>query len=195
MRTGRPLEFDPDAALDSAMLTFWAQGYDGTSMSDLMSSMGLSKSSLYAAFGDKAKLFHLSLARYCDMLEASMLDDLSAAPTGRVFIQECLLGVSAQTSKGKGKRMGCLLMNSAAEFGQSRADVSGAVAAGIGRIRAVFENALEKGRKDGSITGPGDDSATAHYLTSSISGLNTMAKAGASGEEIEAIARMIVAGV
>src|SRR5579863_4720413 len=65
-KTGRPISFDKDAALESAMLLFWERGYEGTSMADLTQAMGLNPSSIYAAFGDKHALFQLAVKRYMD---------------------------------------------------------------------------------------------------------------------------------
>jgi AcrR family transcriptional regulator len=63
-KTGRPIGFDKDAALEAAMLLFWERGYEGTSMADLTRAMGLNPSSIYAAFGDKHALFSLAVKRY-----------------------------------------------------------------------------------------------------------------------------------
>jgi AcrR family transcriptional regulator len=65
-KTGRPIGFDKDAALEAAMLLFWERGYEGTSMADLTHAMGLNPSSIYAAFGDKNALFSLAVKRYMD---------------------------------------------------------------------------------------------------------------------------------
>jgi AcrR family transcriptional regulator len=65
-KTGRPLSFDKDAALEAAMLLFWERGFEGTSMADLTQAMGLNPSSIYAAFGDKQALFSLAVKRYLD---------------------------------------------------------------------------------------------------------------------------------
>jgi AcrR family transcriptional regulator len=65
-KTGRPISFDKEAALEAAMLLFWERGYEGTSMADLTQAMGLNPSSIYAAFGDKHALFSLAVKRYME---------------------------------------------------------------------------------------------------------------------------------
>jgi AcrR family transcriptional regulator len=65
-KTGRPIGFDKDAALEAAMLLFWERGFEGTSMADLTQAMGLNPSSIYAAFGDKQALFSLAVKRYME---------------------------------------------------------------------------------------------------------------------------------
>jgi len=64
MGTGRQREFDKDHALDNAMELFWRDGYNGTSLSDLTTVMGINKPSLYAAFGNKETLFISALNQY-----------------------------------------------------------------------------------------------------------------------------------
>src|SRR5256885_11333451 len=61
---GRPREFDREAALEQAIDVFWRHGYEATSVSDLTAAMGINPPSLYAAFGDKEKLFLEAVERY-----------------------------------------------------------------------------------------------------------------------------------
>ena len=60
---GRPREFDTSKAIDSAMLLFWRKGYEGTSISDLTEALGITRPSLYGAFGNKEQLFRTVLDR------------------------------------------------------------------------------------------------------------------------------------
>ncbi len=60
----RPREFDEDQVLQKALHVFWHKGYEGTSLADLLAGMGLTKSSLYKAFGSKEALFRRVIARY-----------------------------------------------------------------------------------------------------------------------------------
>jgi AcrR family transcriptional regulator len=61
---GRPREFDEDEVLRAALRVFWEKGYESTSLSDLLAAMGLTKSSLYKAFGSKEALFWRVVERY-----------------------------------------------------------------------------------------------------------------------------------
>ncbi|WP_233160243.1 TetR/AcrR family transcriptional regulator [Pseudonocardia sp. MH-G8] len=61
---GRPREFDVDEALERAMRAFWAQGYEGAGLTDLTAAMGITRTSMYAAFGNKENLFRKALQRY-----------------------------------------------------------------------------------------------------------------------------------
>jgi len=61
---GRPRSFDREAALNAAMEVFWTKGYEAASISDLTEAMGINPPSLYAAFGDKEKLFLATIEQY-----------------------------------------------------------------------------------------------------------------------------------
>jgi len=63
-KVGRPKTFDRDDVLAAALSVFWAKGYNGASMKDLTSAMGINGPSLYAEFGDKESLYHLAIDSY-----------------------------------------------------------------------------------------------------------------------------------
>src|SRR5258705_11377611 len=81
-KTGRPLSFDRDAALERAMLLFWRHGYDATSLTELTAAMGVTPPSVYAAFGDKKRLFLEAVDRYV-MLSGWSGQLIDEAPTAR----------------------------------------------------------------------------------------------------------------
>ena len=68
----RSKEFDVDEVLLKAMHLFWDQGYENTSMQDLVKGMGIHKRSLYDTFGDKHTLFMKVLDRYAGSLAGHM---------------------------------------------------------------------------------------------------------------------------
>lgn len=61
---GRPRQFDRDQALIKARNLFWRQGYEGTSMSDLVAELGIASARIYKAFGSKEQLFREAIADY-----------------------------------------------------------------------------------------------------------------------------------
>src|ERR1700712_2309272 len=61
---GRPREFCVDEALASALRVFWSKGYEGASLTDLTEAMGITRPSLYSAFGNKESLFRKALDLY-----------------------------------------------------------------------------------------------------------------------------------
>src|SRR3982751_2569462 len=79
---GRPREFDVDEALAAALRVFWAKGYEGASLSDLTEAMGITRPSLYAAFGNKEALFHKALELY-EREKLAYIGEALQAPTSR----------------------------------------------------------------------------------------------------------------
>jgi len=121
MTQGRPLAYDPDKALEAAMHLFWQQGYEATSLHDLLKAMGLSKSSLYQGFGDKKELFLRCVNRYCEEVSARFVARLAEAESGLNFIKWVLLHAPAEAGQSESRRS-CLRMNTASEFAQNDQD-------------------------------------------------------------------------
>ncbi|MBT3344161.1 MAG: TetR/AcrR family transcriptional regulator [Gemmatimonadetes bacterium] len=118
----RPREFDMDQALDAAMSTFWAQGYEATSMTDLVEATGLQKGSLYKAFDDKHDLFMKSLSRYLDGAYTAMKIALSEGGTPgqrlHAWFQSVILMCRGESQRG------CMAMNTSCELGSHDDQVS-----------------------------------------------------------------------
>src|SRR5262249_22759309 len=105
----RPREFDPDEALARAMDAFWAKGYEGTSLADLVAATGLNKASLYAAFGDKRRLYLAAIERY----EREGIDKTIARLRDAADPEAAIAAVfdSVIAAVARGDRRGCLVCN------------------------------------------------------------------------------------
>lgn len=191
MATGRPIEFDPDEVVGAAMRAFWAKGYVATSLQDLLEATHLSKSSLYQAFGGKQQLFGRCIAAYTDTMVAILLDRLEASETSFGFIRATLVEIGSECSRDV-QPVGCLIMNTASEFGQREPVFADWVDIGIARVRAVMESAIERGQWAGEITRARTASALADYLMTSIAGLRTMVKAGTPTRNVLSVVDVIV---
>ena len=171
---GRPLGFDPDATLDDLMYLFWDKGYDHTTQADMMERTGLSSSSLYNTFGDKAAIFDAVLARYNDGVDlncAPMFDRADGLEALEVFIgrlgnhvKEPLFGSS-----------GCLIVTTMSEAG-GEAD---AVDSRINHYRAHIEGAmlasLDRAEKSGTVL-PGNAGERAAILFAMYIGAQATAR-------------------
>lgn len=191
MARGRPIEFDPDLVVGAATRAFWAKGYEATSLQDLLGATQLSKSSLYQAFGGKQQLFGRCIAAYTDRMAAMLRERLESSDTPLGFIRATLVEIGSEGVRRE-PPIGCLIMNTAAEFGQREPAVAEWVDAGITRIRAVLEKALERGQRAGEVTRSRSAAALADYLMSSIAGLRTMVKAGTPAKKVLSVVDLVV---
>jgi TetR/AcrR family transcriptional regulator, transcriptional repressor for nem operon len=190
MHRGRPLQYDPDQALDAAMHLFWLQGYKATTLQDLLKAMGLSKSSFYQGFGNKKALFLRCVNRYSDGISAMLLDSLARATSAREFIEEVLLD-SASEARRDAYRCGCLLMNTATEFAQKDPEIAAHVSTGYDRLRHPLKFAIKRGQREGEISDL-DAEVLANYLISSLAGLRIVVKGGAGEKEVREIVEVIM---
>jgi len=143
---GRPRKFDEGDALDAALRTFWAKGYDGTTVDDLVEAMGIGRPSLYATFGDKDSLFFRCLERYAETLGAETLKAF-LAPKGvheavRAFVRQGVLNAT-----GSATPPGCIMacVAPAVADRRVRARVAEAFEGAVQAISARLREAVAEG--------------------------------------------------
>ncbi len=146
----RPREFDMDQALDAALSTFWTQGYEATSMTDLMEATGLHKGSLYKAFDDKHDLFMKSLNRYLDNHWETMQVILGEARSPLEGVRAWLQGVASLCCDQQVQR-GCLALNAAIELGPHDTEVSALLQGHHDRVSSLLTETIERGQVIGEI--------------------------------------------
>ena len=187
----RPREFDGDVALERAMQAFWAKGYKATSLDDLCGATGLSRSSLYSAFGGKRALLHQSLARYEEQGVARIAAALARPLPIRDAIADFVGELIDRIIAGPG-RAGCFIGNCAAELaGQDRATTA-RVRMSLARIEATFRDALARAQQRGEIAATADVESLARFLVSSIQGLRLMGKANPDRAALNDIAAVML---
>lgn len=187
MSRGRPLGYDPDHALEDAMQLFWHQGFEATSLQDLLDAMAIGRSSFYQRFGSKQALFLAAVDRYRDQLVATLEASLTGADSGCAFIAATLHSVATDTRSADGRR-GCLVFNAASEIGDSDREIAARVAVSIDAFSGVFCKAIEQAQREGDIEACRDPRLLARYAVVTMSGLRTLAKSGAATGELEALA-------
>ena len=179
---GRPREFCVEEALASALRVFWSRGYEGASMAELTAEMGITKPSLYAAFGNKEALFHKALDLYEREKLAYMRSALDA-PTARGVAEKLLRGaLEIQMSNCDPK--GCLGVISMSACGIEAESIKAEVVKRRSSSEAALIARFEKARAEGDLPETIEPVALVRYLTALLQGLSVQAGSGATCQEL-----------
>jgi AcrR family transcriptional regulator len=183
--SGRPRGFDTDLALDAAVDVFWRRGFDGASLSELTSAMGINRPSLYAAYGDKAQLFQTALRRYVDRNMAYVSTAL-ALPTAHEVASAFLLGNAVAVTR-PGLPAGCLSVQGAvATEGSSQ---SASLSENRATIQALFADRFRRAIDEGDLASDEDPDELATFLITISSGFAIRAADGTPRDSLLVMAR------
>ncbi|MFH0350324.1 MAG: TetR/AcrR family transcriptional regulator [Chromatiales bacterium] len=185
----RPREFDIEDVLDKAVETFWSKGYEATSIQDLVESMGIHRGSLYAAFGDKQRLFLTVLDRYRKVVVRKLLDILDTNASGKAAIRQFFATVIEHVITG-GPLRGCLVTNSAVERGLSDPDTAKKVSLCIRQLEDGFYKTLLRDQSTGEFDNQRDLHALARYLTCNLQGLLVIGKIRSDRSALEDVVKV-----
>jgi AcrR family transcriptional regulator len=183
---GRPREFDADQALDRALEVFWRKGYEGTSIGELTDAMGISRPSLYAAFGNKEALFRKALDRYAQGPAAYTYKALEQ-PTASAVVQQLLRGaVDALTDPLHPQ--GCLGVQGALACGDAAQSVKEELCARQAAWEAALQRRLERAKRDGDLCERANCADLAQYFAAVVQGMAVQAAGGATRKQLSKIA-------
>ena len=194
MNIGRPREFDSGQALQAAMQVFWSKGYEATSLTDLLETMQISKSSFYQTFECKHTLFQNCLNYYQNRFISNVIDSFQKAKTGRSFIED-IFNSMADEARPSCDRRGCLILNCVSEFAQKDPVIAKLITKSVKQITDVFLSAIKRSQQEGDISKNKKPLPLARYLLSSMNGLTTRIKAGAGPTEVKEVAQMVLAAL
>jgi TetR/AcrR family transcriptional repressor of nem operon len=188
----RTKQFDERQALVSAMLVFWENGYEGTSIQDLEAAMGLKRTSIYNAFGNKRRLFERVLACYQESIIASLLDALDGAPDIREGVRR-LLNAALDIHFDEQYPGGCLIALSLLESGQHDARSRASMVQTMRDLGGGLQARLARARQAGELPADLDTASTANAIVSTMAGMMVMGKAGFTKPALKKTASRILA--
>lgn len=177
---GPAKQFDKDEALGRALHLFWTQGYEATSMQDLVDAMGINRASMYQTYGNKHQLFLASIQRYMDGSLAN-LQQLQQAP-GSALTN--LRGFFEDVVCTDNQRQGCLINNTAVELGPHDAELAARIRAVWGKFEDVFAAMLHRAIDDGEIKADSDERQLAQLLNVNLQGLLVKSKANTPQDDL-----------
>jgi TetR/AcrR family transcriptional repressor of nem operon len=181
----RPKEFDEDAVLLKAMRLFWEQGYEKTSMMDLVSHMGVHKRSMYDTFGDKHSLYMKALKRYGEINEQSvkrmMIGTRSAEEAIRLLLETSVRWEEEDSPKG------CLMVNTAVELAPHDAGSRAWVNQCLTDSEQLICELIEAGQQSGELDKALNAEWLSYYFNNAYTGLRVLAKTTDDREKLKQI--------
>ena len=176
MARGRPRKFDKAQALDTALELFWRHGYEGTSIAMLADAISINVPSLYAAFGNKERLFLQCIERYGE-LNGKMYHESFRKQTAREVARSILEGEVELVTR-RGTPDGCLMVQGALATSPESECIRETMAGMRGMAEKWITARFRRAVDEGDLPPDADPAALACYLMTLNSGLAVQAKTG-----------------
>ena len=185
---GRPLSFDRDAALETAMHVFWERGYEAASIADLTNAMGITPPSLYTAFGDKEQLFLEAIERYALGYGSISARALREEPTARGAIERWLTEAANELTEPCHPK-GCMVVMAATNCSAAAERVQNALCTRRAEAIADVGRRIQGGIDSGELPADTDATDLANFYAAVYQGMSLQAKDGATHEALMATVR------
>jgi AcrR family transcriptional regulator len=166
------------------MLLFWERGYDTVSIRDLTDAMGITPSSLYAAFTDKQTLFEEAVDVYADRYGGYIQESIEAEPTAYRAVRRLLTQAAIQQTL-PGRPAGCLILNGAVNHTAASADVAAGLRARRAEAAALIEHMIRAGIDRGELPPETDARALATFTVTVWQGLSQLARDGRDRQDLQ----------
>lgn len=184
--SGKP-QFDDDAVINSAMDVFWRHGYSASSIDQLTTAMGLSRSSMYKRFQDKDGLFEEVLSAYIERVERRM-----SAVRGETKRQqlEALLHEFLPRAGKTARPAGCMLARSCAEMVDLPPAGQSVARQGLTRQRAILGGILREAVASGELAATADIEGLAWHYLGVLQAIMNLPQAGATVGELRGVVEL-----
>jgi AcrR family transcriptional regulator len=182
---GRPREFCVDHALAQALQVFWCKGYEGASLTDLTEAMGITRPSLYAAFGNKESLFRKALDLY-EREKMAYIGEAMAKPTARQVAETMLRGAIDTVTDAEGPH-GCMRVIASVACGPAAQSIHDEVVERSNVAKRALVERFERARAEGDLPAHIDPAGLTHMLVATLQGISVQANQGVTRKELEGL--------
>ena len=180
---GRPREFCVDHALAEALRVFWTKGYDGASLTDLTEAMGITRPSLYAAFGNKESLFRKALDLY-EREKMAYLNEGLAQPTARQVAETMLRG-ALENVAGEGEPHGCMRVIASVACGPAAQSLHDEIIQRTDIFKQMMVSRFERAKEAGDLPPHIDALGLTGVLVAWLQGISIQANQGIERKDLE----------
>ncbi|GAB3726284.1 TetR/AcrR family transcriptional regulator [Amycolatopsis oliviviridis] len=190
----RVKEFDVDAACEAALELFWRQGYEATSVSDLVAELGIGKASLYATFGTKHELYLAVLNRYIARGNVRFVEDFAGPGPALAGVRRLIDRYLAEILDESGRK-GCFVVNAAMEMMPRDPDVARVVERSWDALELALRMALSRAKAQGELDDAVDPEELAGFLLTVLQGMRVLGKGPDPAARAKATAKQAIAVV
>ena len=173
------------------MHLFWRRGYEATSVSDLTEAMGITPPSLYAAFGDKKRLFLETVDRYQagtgSFAQAALCDE----PTAERAMRRLLMETIDSFFENNNPR-GCMVVLAATNCTSDSSDILDELASRRRAAERVVRDRVAAGRDAGEFAADTDVDTLAGTIVTTLYGLSIKARDGASRASLRKVVEQVM---
>jgi TetR/AcrR family transcriptional regulator, transcriptional repressor for nem operon len=177
--------------LDAAVLCFWKQGYEATSVRDLVEHTGITAASLYNAFGDKRALYEKALDHYVEDSIADRIRRCRSLPPLQAI--EAFFNEIVKRSLDDPDRKGCMLVNAALDGTPNDPAFRKVVANALIGIEGFFQMCVSAGQAEGSIAPSLPADTLAQSLLGALMGIRVLARVRPERTLLEGVAAAALA--
>lgn len=167
--------FDEQEIVGKAMTVFWEKGFEPASMADLIASTGITRGSIYNAFGGKEQLFIQSLKKYDQDHRRALLSHLEAIDDPARALAELFDGLVSDTLADPQKK-GCFLVNTTSDLATHGEEVNSLVRTGMREFEAFFRRSIEVGQARKQFPATIDPEATAKGLMGMVVAIRVLGR-------------------
>ncbi len=157
------------------MHAFRRTGFAAASIRELEDATGLSAGSIYNTFGDKGGLFDAAFDHYLEAVLRQRIATHADPGRGLTGVRELFLTLLAEP---RGEHHGCLITNTAIEFGALGAQRQAAVHRGFEILQAALLERLEQARAAGMLPSTIAPAVAALKLVALYQGVLVLVRSG-----------------
>lgn len=190
-KRGRPRQFDEHNVVEAAMRLFWSKGLTATSLDDLSAATGLTRPSLYNAFGNKESIYQYAFDRFVEWISREVEHELFVEPNLRAALTRFYANALSIYCDSP-EPLGCFVTCTAPVESVAHPEIQADLRRVISKIDAALEKRLAAAQEEGCWSASKDPKMVAKLLHATLQSMAVRARAGEPRQSLEQLSAFTV---
>jgi len=184
-------QFNREKVLEVASTIFHQNGYNGTSIDEILKATGLSRSSLYDSFKDKHSLYLQSLEHYKNT-ENAAYETVNQKKLNGLQKLELLFKEVVNHLIANPHDNGCLMVNAAAEMSKHCEKTAQVVCNNKDSVQDLFTGWLVDAQSSKALQLSKPPKSYSPFLFNALCGLKVLSQSGATKSELNNVVKVTI---